>query len=341
MSEQPGGWNPEQTQPLRSPPKSLRPPDSGLQPGAVDFGPYRLIRKIGRGGVGDVYQAEDLETHHCGILKRLHREIMDQPGARKRFAFEMEIGRLLRHPNLVAVRECGEVAGRQFIFMEEVSGPSLRRLLQGSAPWEVTTQGLLEALEQVAKGIAFAHRNGIVHGDLKPENMLFHSLRQPVVIDFGLAHRGEAPPPIKTAGEIGATGYLMGTPMYMPPETIAARRGGLTPAGDVYSFGVMLYEVLAGRPPFLLEVGGARQAAVMKLIEQVVNETPPPIRSLRPEVAEAWDDLCQRCLQKKPAKRPASLDGVAQDVGWILRTGKPRPAGGGDSVVRRMSKWFE
>jgi serine/threonine-protein kinase len=272
-------------------------------------------------------------------LKRLRSDRAGSIISVRRFEFEIELGRLLRHPNLVAVRESGVVGDRQFMFMEEVRGPSLRRILQGNAPWQVTTQGLLLALEQIARGMAFVHRAGVVHCDLKPENVLFHSLKQPVVIDFGLAFRKGGPNPNKGVEDTRVSGYIMGTPMYMPPETITGQILSATPAADIYSFGVMLYEVLAGRPPFVMDVSLPKQTALMNLIEQVVSVAPPPLRSLQPEASEAWELLCASCLEKKPSHRPQSLDRLAQDVGAIVRTGQPLPQAQ-QGMVRRMTGWF-
>ncbi len=303
------------------------------------FGAYTLVRKITESGVGEIFQARHTTSQEPGILKRLRSDRAGSMLSRRRFEFEMELGRTLTHPNLVNVRDSGVIDDRPCLFMEEVRGPSLRRILQGSAPWQVTTDGLLAALEQVARGVAFVHRAGVVHCDLKPENILFHAPHRPVVIDFGLAFRRGGPEIALDREDTRTTGYLMGTPAYMPPETITGKAGNATPQADIYSFGVMLYEVLAGRPPFVQESGSLRQASLMHLIEQVVHDTPAPLRQLRPDVADEWEVLCRACLQKKPTARPESLDRVAQDISAILRTGKPLMVTN-PGLVKRITRWF-
>lgn len=335
----PGGWNPEQTQPLRSPPSALPSADVSLRVPSDIFGPYKLQRKIAESGVGELFQAINEKTKAAGILKRLRSDRAGSLISQRRFEFEMELGKLLKHANLVMVRDSGIINDRHYMFMDEVRGPSMRRILQGNAPWQVTTQGLLLAMEQIARGMAFVHRAGVVHCDLKPENVLFHSLKQPVVIDFGLAFRQGGPKPTKGIEDTRVSGYIMGTPMYMPPETITGQLVNATLAADVYSYGVMLYEVLAGRPPFVMDVTGNKQNALMKLIEEVVGSAPPPLRSIRPEIAEEWEVLCAACLEKKPSRRPQSLDRVAQDVGSIVRTGRPLPVAQ-KGLVRRITGWF-
>ena len=325
-------------------PRPRRGKSGGFDPvggSSENFGPYQLIRKIAESGVGELFQATHSQTKESGVLKRLRADRIGSILSQRRFEFEMELGKSLRHPNLVMIRDSGIIDSRHYLFMDEIKGPSLRRILQGNAPWQVTTEVLLQCLEQIAHGIAFVHRAGIVHCDLKPENILFHAPNRPVLIDFGLAYRRGGPNPSKGQDDTRTTGYIMGTPMYMPPETITGQIVNVTPGADVYSFGVMLFEVLAGRPPFELEVlGGNKQTNLMHLIEQVVDQAPPTIRSIRPEVALAWDELCQRCLEKKPGNRPDSMDEVGRDVGSILRTGKPAtlpPKG----VMKRITRWFK
>lgn len=306
------------------------------------FGQYELMRKIADSGIGELYQAKHIDSGESGILKRLRSEQVNSAIAQQRFEFEMELGRRLRHPNLVVVCDQGLVGERPYLFLQEIRGPSLRQLFQGIAPWSATRELVLSALEQVGHGLAFVHRAGVVHCDVKPENILFESPHKAVVIDFGLAFRLESPAAGVTAGapvDAAPEGFILGTPVYMPPERLRGEAGALTPATDVYAFGAILYEALAGRPPFLLEGEGDRAEQLHRLVERVSTESPPPLRQFDPQLSRYWDDLCRRCLEKKPQHRPASLERVAAEVGALARTGKPMPSET-PGVVRRITRWL-
>jgi serine/threonine-protein kinase len=186
----------------------------------------------------------------------------------RRFHAEARAAASLQHPNIVAIHEVGEHDGRPFFSMDLVEGRSLADLVREHP---LPPPQAARYAEMIAGAIAYAHEHGILHRDLKPSNVLIDPLDQPRVTDFGLAR------PLAAEQGLTASGAVVGTPSYMPPEQASADRGKLGPTSDVYSLGALLYELVTGRPPF-------RAATQLDTLLQVLNEEPAPPRLLNPQV---------------------------------------------------------
>jgi serine/threonine-protein kinase len=255
--------------------------------GSVVDGRYRVARRLGSGGMADVWLAEDTHLQRRVALKILHRRFAQDREFVERFRREAESAAGLQHPNIVAVYDRGEFEGSYYIAMQYVEGPTLKELIdRGLAPGEAVA-----LIRQVLEAARFAHRNGIVHRDLKPQNVIVNPEGVALVTDFGIARAG--------VSEITQTGSVMGTPHYLSPEQ--AQGFEVTSVSDLYSIGVLLYEALAGRVPF---EGESAVAVAMKQVSQ----TPQRPSSINPRVSPALDAVVMRALEKDPGQRFQSAD---------------------------------
>jgi serine/threonine protein kinase len=255
--------------------------------GSVVDNRYRVLRRLGGGGMADVWLAEDTHLQRQVALKILHRRFLQDQEFVARFQREAEHAAGLTHPNIVAVYDRGEDAGVNYIAMRYVEGPTLKELIdRGLSPDQAVA-----LVRQVLEGARFAHRNGIVHRDLKPQNVIVDSEGKAVVTDFGIARAG--------VSEITQTGSVMGTPQYLSPEQ--AQGFEVTPVSDLYSVGVILYEALTRRVPFEAD------SAVAIAMKQVA-ETPMRPSSINPQVSPALDAVVMRALEKEPGQRFQSAD---------------------------------
>jgi eukaryotic-like serine/threonine-protein kinase len=255
--------------------------------GSIVDNRYRVLRRIGSGGMADVWLAEDTHLQRQVALKILHRRFLQDPEFVGRFQREAEHAAGLTHPNIVAVYDRGSEGGVNYIAMRYVEGPTLKELIdRGLSPDQSVA-----LVRQVLEGARFAHRNGIVHRDLKPQNVIVDSEGKAVVTDFGIARAG--------VSEITQTGSVMGTPQYLSPEQ--AQGFEVTPVSDLYSIGVILYEALTGRVPFEAD------SAVAIAMKQVA-ETPQRPSSINQQVSPALDAVVMRALEKEPGQRFQSAD---------------------------------
>ena len=222
-----------------------------LNEGSVVDGRYQVLRKIGSGGMADVWLAEDAHLQRQVALKVLHTRFAQDREFVERFRREAESAAGLNHPNIVSVYDRGDVEGTYYIAMQYLQGRSLKELIDVG----LTPEQSVYLIRQVLEGARFAHKNGVVHRDLKPQNVIVDDEGKAVVTDFGIARAG--------VSEITQTGSVMGTPHYLSPEQ--AQGEEVTPVSDLYSVGVMLYEALAGRVPF---EGESAVAVAMKQVSQ-------------------------------------------------------------------------
>jgi eukaryotic-like serine/threonine-protein kinase len=276
--------------------------------GAVVDGRYRVLRKIGSGGMADVWLADDTHLQRQVALKVLHGHFAQDREFIERFRREAEAAAGLQHPNVVAVFDRGEVDGTYYIAMQYLEGRSLKELIDaGLSPAQAV--GLIR---QVLEGARFAHRHGIVHRDLKPQNVIVDADGKATVTDFGIARAG--------VSEITQAGSVMGTPHYLSPEQ--AQGFDVTAVSDLYSIGVMLYEALTGRLPFEADTA---VAVAMKQVSQV----PQRPSSINPQVSPALDAAVMRALEKEPGQRFQSADAFIAALDAALR----EPGGGASSTA--------
>ncbi|HEX3174871.1 MAG TPA: PASTA domain-containing protein [Solirubrobacterales bacterium] len=283
------------------------PPEVGE--GSTIDGRYRLLRRIGSGGMADVWLAEDTHLQRRVALKVLHRRFAQDREFVERFRREAEAAAGLQHPNVVSVFDRGDVDGTYYIAMQLLEGRSLKALIdQGLTP-----EQSVALIRQVLEGAGFAHRHGVVHRDLKPQNVIVDDEGKATVTDFGIARAG--------ASEITQAGSVMGTPHYLSPEQ--AQGQDVTAVSDLYSVGVMLYEALAGRVPFEAD------SAVAIAMKQV-SHTPQRPSSINPNVTPALDAVAMRALEKDPGQRFQSAEAFIAALDAALRD--PEAAGGGTAA---------
>jgi serine/threonine protein kinase len=274
--------------------------------GSVVDGRYRVVGRIGGGGMADVWLAEDDHLQRRVALKVLHRRFAQDREFVMRFQREAEAAAGLQHPNIVAVFDRGEFEGTFYIAMQYVEGPTLKQLIDSG----ITLEQAVGVIRQVLQAAGYAHRQGIVHRDLKPQNVIVDPEGKAVVTDFGIARAG--------VSEITQTGSVMGTPHYLSPEQ--AQGFEVTAVSDLYSVGVMLYEALTGRVPF---EGESAVAVAMKQVSQM----PQRPSSIQPRVTPALDAVVMRALEKDPGQRFQSADAFIAALDQAMR--EPGAAGRG------------
>jgi eukaryotic-like serine/threonine-protein kinase len=275
----------------------------------VVAGRYRLLGRLGSGGMADVWCAEDSMLNRRVALKFLHPRFAQDEQFVERFRREASAAAGLQHPNVVGVFDRGTVDGAHYIAMEYVEGASLKDLIERG----LSVGEAVEIVRQVLAGVKYAHDRGIVHRDLKPQNVLVDSEGRARVTDFGIARAG--------ASEITQTGSVLGTAQYLSPEQ--AQGLPVTAASDIYSIGVMLYEALTGRVPFDAD------SPVTVALKQV-SERPRPPSEVNPEVSRALDGVVMRALAKDPANRFASAEEFSQALD--MAEADPSGAGFGDTA---------
>jgi WD40 repeat protein/serine/threonine protein kinase len=333
--------------------------------GAVHyFGDYELLEEIARGGMGVVFKARQVSLNRTVALKMILAGKLASPALVLRFHTEAESAANLKHPHIVAIHEVGEHEGQHYFSMDYIAGQSLaERVRQGPMPLPQAAR----CVQTIAGAIHYAHQRGVLHRDLKPSNILLDAQGQPHVTDFGLAKL------VEQESSLTQSEAILGTPSYMAPEQAAGEAKQLTIAADIYSLGAILYELLAGQPPF-------RASTALETMRRVVEQEPVPpwvarrsrckqgnpksegrnpkeTRNPKSESAanpgslrdsdfglrsefgfrpSDLDIICLKCLRKDPAARYASADALAEDLArW--QDGEPiqaRPVGQAEKLWR-------
>jgi serine/threonine protein kinase len=278
---------------------STDPPETTERLLGRTVGPYRVSELLGRGGMGVVYKAEDTRLSRTVALKFLPPDLTRDPEAKARFMQEARTASSLDHPNLFTILDLGEMSdGQLYIAMPCYDGETLRsRIERGS----LSIEEALDIALQIARGLAKAHRSGIVHRDVKPANLIVTGDGVVKILDFGLAKLVDA--------AVTRTRSSAGTPAYMSPEQ--AREDRVDHRTDLWSLGVVLYEMVAGRRPFR----GEREAAV---IYAILNERPQPLREIRPETPPELERIVDRLLAKAPEDRYPTLEAPLAEIRSLL-----------------------
>ena len=274
---------------------------------------YRVLRRIGSGGMADVYCAEDTHLGRQVAIKVLHRRFAQDHEFVERFRREAKSAAGLNHPNVVGVFDRGEHEGTYYIAMELLDGQTLKDIVGTDAP--LSQERVIELGLQILQAAGFAHSHGVIHRDFKPHNVIVDGAGHAKVTDFGIARAG--------ASEMTETGSIMGTAQYLSPEQ--AQGHAVTATSDIYSIGVMLYEMLAGRLPF---EGDSAVAVALKHL----SEPPAPISQWRPDVHPALEAVVMAALAKDPAQRWQSAEDLAAGLEAARTQIEAGPNGGQDTA---------
>jgi eukaryotic-like serine/threonine-protein kinase len=264
---------------------------------------YRMIRKLGGGGMADVYLAEDQELGRRVAIKILHERYANDEQFVERFRREATHAAGLSHPNIVAIFDRGETNGSYFIVMEYVEGKTLKELIRsrGACPTPVA----VAYTRQILSALRYAHRNGVIHRDIKPHNVMVDPEGQLKVMDFGIARAG--------ASQMTEEGAIIGTAQYLSPEQ--ARGAPVDQTSDLYSCGIVLYELLTGDVPFTGETP-------VEIAMKHLSEIPRPPSELRPDVPHDLDLVVLRALAKEPADRYQSAAAMDADLDTVAKGGR-------------------
>jgi serine/threonine protein kinase len=284
--------------------KTLETSVQVLKPGTVIAGKYRIIEEIGQGGMGIVYKAEDLKLKRFVALKFLPPHLMDSPELKDRFLVEAQAAAALSHPNICVIYEVGESGEHLYIAMEFVEGKTLReKLKKGPLP----AAEAMALTSQVAAGLVEAHSKGIIHRDIKSANIMVTTKGQAKVMDFGLAK-------LQGGSSLTRSQTTLGTVAYMSPEQ--ARGGELDARTDIWSLGVVLYEMLTGKMPF----GGDHDQAV---IYSILHDEPEALNKACADLPGGLDEVVGHALAKKPADRYQTMEEFGADLDAVAEGFKP------------------
>src|SRR6266536_1185901 len=268
--------------------------------GTLFDGRYKILKKIGAGGMADVYCAEDQELGRQVAIKILNDRHAGDEQFVERFRREAQNAAGLNHPNIVSIYDRGEAEGTYYIAMEFLDGRTLKELLVKNGPTPIPIA--IDYARQILGALAFAHRNGIVHRDIKPHNIVVGTDGRLKVTDFGIARSG--------ASQMTEAGSIVGTAQYLSPEQ--ARGAPVDPRSDVYSLGIVMYEMLTGKVPF---TGDTPVEIAMKHL----STTPEPPSEKRPEVPHELDMVVLRALAKHPDDRYQSAQEMDADLARITK----------------------
>ncbi len=285
---------------------------------------YRIEQEIGRGGMGVVLKAHDEALHRPVAIKMvLNGEFADARDL-QRFRAEAQVIAQLRHPHIVNIFSIGDVAGRPYFALEYLPGGTLADRILGRVQ---EPRACAELMVQIAKAIHHAHAQGIIHRDLKPNNILFDAEQIPRITDFGLAKliQDQSLQADAQRSPLTRAGMIVGTPQYMAPEQASGGTEPITPSVDVYSLGVILYEMLTGRRPF-------DAVHPIDVFMRVRTEEPIPPRLLQPSIPKDLETICLKCLAKMPTHRYESALAMAKDLERFLNH---------EPILARPAGWLE
>src|SRR4029077_5282391 len=274
--------------------------------GATDLtgssvGRFAILARLGVGGVGEVYRAEDTLLKRPVALKRIRPDLRADPRSRERLEKEAECASQLTNAHAAAGYDVLEEGQELFLVMEYVEGQTLRRRISQPLP----VAEFLEIATQCAAAVAAAHQSGVFHRDLKPENIMLTPAGQGKVLDFGVARNIPGDDAGTTLGTMSGTAGLSGTVAYMAPEVLEEK--GADARADIFSLGVVFYEALAGKNPFLAE-------GFLPTCERILREEPAPLRQANPQVPAELERIITKMLAKNPAQRYATAADLVVDL---------------------------
>ncbi|MDP7032936.1 MAG: protein kinase [Planctomycetota bacterium] len=313
------GWRSDSVLPI----ESLEVAESKSPSVVLDrLGDYELLEEVGRGAMGIVYRARQVDLGRRVALKVLIAGEHASEELIQRFRREAQAAGKLNHPNIVAVHDTGEVDGRHYFSMEFIEGKSAAQEVQESGP--LSPRRAAGICQQISSALYAAHRAGIVHRDVKPSNIMLDRCGTAFLSDFGLAADFEA------SVQLTRTGTAMGTPPYMSPEQVRGERLTIGARSDVYSLGATLYHLLSGQAPY-------RGDDPFDVCQQVLHTTPPPLRKIDPTISRDIETICLRCMEKDPSRRYRSALTLGEDLSRFL-AGHPikaRPPG----ALEAFGRW--
>ena len=279
-------------------------------------GPYELRGELARGGTGVVHRAWDPGLGREVALKLLKRGGDAGDAERRRFRREAEALARIRHRNVVRVHAAGDDAGRPFLVMELVEGETLQARLDRER--RLAPREAVDLARRLAQGLAAAHRAGVLHRDIKPDNVLLsRTTGEPLLTDFGLAKDLSA---TQSRSRLSIRGRFLGTPGYWPPEQARGELDAMGPRSDVYALGATLWALLVGRPPFEAD-------SLVEALVAAQEAAPEPPSRHAPDVPPGLDQVALACLEKDPARRYPSAEALAQDLERVLRGELPSGPG--------------
>ncbi|MEP7339379.1 MAG: protein kinase [Acidobacteriota bacterium] len=293
-----------------------QPASSGSLVGRVIDGKYRIESLLAEGGIGSIYRARRVLIGDQVAIKTLQADWDSDTEMLERFRREAQTAARLKHPNVVTIHDFGRTSdGQLYLVMELVEGRNLRELMRGREP--LAADFVAEILEQISAALDEAHRHGIVHRDLKPENIVLSEVIagwRVKVLDFGIAHWRDLAAGVATLTQTGA---VLGTPRYMSPEQCMGQE--IDGRSDVYTLGVMLFEMLTGAPPF-------NSPTMVELISQHLHQKPPTPRTLNPDISPAIEQIILQALSKQREARQPSAGTLARQFTAALRPSQPLAA---------------
>jgi serine/threonine-protein kinase len=261
----------------------------------TQIGKYKIVELVGEGAMGTVYRAVDSVIGRTVAIKVMNASIARQADHRQRFLREAQAAGSLQHPNVVTIFDMGEVDGHLFIAMEFLHGADLEKLMGGAEPLKL--QSKLDVIVDVLMGLSYAHKNGIVHRDIKPGNIRVSEDGNAKIMDFGVAHLASS--------EMTRTGLVVGTPSYMAPEQVTG--GKAVPGTDLFAVGAVLYHLLTGSKPF-------DGPTLQSLFYRIVTDMPRPLEEMKPGLPADLDKIVQKAMAKDPADRYQTALDMANDI---------------------------
>ncbi|MCI0413285.1 serine/threonine protein kinase [bacterium] len=259
-------------------------------------GRYQILKELGRGGMGIVFQAHDKQLNEQVAIKIISPLLSNDVDALGRMKREVSAARRISHPNIIRIHDISELNGLHFVSMEYFLGTNLKELIRGSGA--LSQMQCTNIALQICDGMEAAHRQGIIHRDLKSQNIIINAMGDVKIIDFGLARTAQLE-------GMTATGLIMGTPEYMAPEQVAGKK--VDERADIYAFGIILYELFTGHVPFTAD------SAIAVGFKQI-KENPLPPREVNSQISEALQNVILKALNKDPFKRFSSVAEMKKEL---------------------------